>query len=361
MRNVLRAIGAFIVKIKIWNAAAILVTLVLLFVAGVCTILLEKGKVSLPDQLQAKRWETEVPCAQISYFFSKEVGLTAESIEFTRYSLEQELKTRGYVAENAGARVFVDAYSAVREITVSGEKKSLSVDAIGAGGEFFLFHPVPLLCGNYFSEDTVREDVVLIDEEIAWHLYGSPDIAGKDVYINGTPYSIIGVFERQSGELETAAGSDKATLYLPFAAFEELGDGVITNYEIVLPNPVKGYGVEVISPHFTYETGMHMVENSARFDYPALYEVWKNRGIRTMKTDDIVLPFWENLARVKEEELMEYALVQVCLLAVVVLYWICAAITFMVRHKPTKADLIRWMEWGQEKVIGKIRPIKDKK
>lgn len=335
VRSTVRIIGK-------WNAGAVVVTLILMIILGILTAYLEYQKKSLADQLQASRWDSGGESAQLTYFFSERLAIDPMTIQGVRYRLDDALKKRSIESTHSLARLYVDSYASFDTFTVKSDRKSIEVTAIGAGGDFFMFHPLKLLNGQYFAESDIRKDVVLVDEDTAWHLFGSPDIVGQDIIINDAYYKVIGVFERESGELETMAGNGCATIYLPYESYVSVaGDAYITVYEIVAPNPVKGFAGEMVGELFEYgEDEMVVVENSSRFGYEAFYKLLKERAVRSMKTNDVVFPFWENLARVKEEKLAEAALVQVCIFAVLVLYWLGALIHFMVKHKPTKEGMI---------------------
>ena len=78
-----------------------------------------------------------------------------------------------------------------------------------------------------------------------------------------------------------------------------------------------------------------------RFSYISLYTVWKERASRSMKTDDIVLPFWENMARHKEGQLMEVALWQAVLSGILLIYWGIQGMIWVIRHKPTVQTFVK--------------------
>ena len=355
---------SFLRKIGRYRLVVLVLTAVLLCFLGGLTVFLETQKQSLPDQLLAQRWSKQEHYAQLSFYFAGRLNIGAEQIENTRYQTEKALQDAGEEPENSLARLFVDAYAAFGELSVSGEQKSITVEAIGVGGDFFLFHPVNLLSGRCFAESDIRKDIILIDEDVAWQLFGSSDIEGKDVRINDKLYRVAGVFERPQGELEQMAGSNEPTVFLPYEAFiEVLPETPVTVYETLLPNPVKGFALQIMEPILTHdEDEMIVIENSARFSYEAFYDLVQKRALRTMKVNDIVLPSWENLARVKEEKLAEVALLQVCIAALLVLYWIVAAIVFMVRHKPTKEGILEmaeriqgWFRQNSAKAKGKVK------
>jgi len=115
--------------------------------------------------------------------------------------------------------------------------------------------------------------------------------------IAGNPYRVAGVYARQQGDLETLAGSKDTTVYISYTTLQQITGGNITCYEVVMPNPVDGFAMDrMLEINVSPEGMVKMVENSDRFSYRALYTVWKERASRTMRTDNIVLPYWENLA-----------------------------------------------------------------
>ncbi len=325
------------------------ITFVMLIAIVILGIVLSVGKRSLPDQLMAQRWSENKDAAQISCFFSKEALVDENTINQFRYNLENKMAEQALVPNTENARLYVDAYCGEGNLVITSGKKSIEANAIGIGGDFFLFHPVELLSGMYFSGNDLMQDSILLDEEAAWQLFGSNDVAGQNVTIAGQTYRVAGVYAREQGDLETMAGSKDTTVYVSFATLAASMES-ITCYEVVMPNPVEGYAMDMmLDLSITSEEFVKMVENSSRFSYLSLYDVWKERAARSMKTDDIVLPFWENLARVKEESLMEVALWQVSMIVILAVYWIVALMIFMVKHKPTAQTFIKLWDFMTEK------------
>ncbi len=325
-------------------------------------IVLKAGSHSMPDQLMASRWSEDKDAAQISCFYSGSAYVTEQSILEMRYNVEAKLKEQAIEANNATARLYIDAYSAEGKISVQSDKKTIEATAIGVGGDFFMFHPVELVSGMYFDGNDIMQDSLLLDEEAAWQLFGSNDIAGKTVTIAGKPYLVSGVYARTQGDLETMAGSKDTTIYMSYGALESVTACSVGCYEVVLPNPVEGFAMDIIlKSNVSSEETVKMVENSKRFSYISLYNVWKERASRSMKTDDIVYPFWENLARVKEESMMEVALWQVVLASILLIYWVVWVIIFMIKHKPTAQTFVRLWEFVTEKIRLFHRKAKAKK
>ena len=362
LRKVFSILKERFVHLRPYQFAVGIITIILLLIIGILTIILQVGQKTLPEQLAAMRWSQDKDCAQLSCFYSTQAYVTEEEIDHLRYNLEQKLKEQAIEPNTENARLYLDAYSARGQISVQSDKKSIEVDAIGVGGDFFYFHPLTMLSGMYFSGDALMQDSVILDEEAAWQLFGSNDIEGQIVTIAGQQYRVAGVFERAQGDLETMAGNKDTTIYMFYPELEKIAACSITCYEVVMPNPVKGFAFKVLSEAgVTDETMVKIVENSQRVSYESFYNIWKNRAARSMKTDDIVYPFWENLARVKEETLMEIAFWQCILSVIVIVYWGVAFMIFVIRHKPSGKDLVRAWEWCCEKIRLRLQQIKQER
>lgn len=150
---------------------------------------------SQPTQTAASRWSSKKNASQVSCFFSVGSGITEDQIIDFEHTVDSALTDASVVQEsvNPGARLWADAYSADGSVTISSDKGNMTADAIGIGGDFFLFHPVKLLYGSYFSGNDLMQDYCVIDEDAAWQLFGSNNVAGMTVYIGGIPHIVTGV------------------------------------------------------------------------------------------------------------------------------------------------------------------------
>ena len=288
----------FSVKQIVCSLMAIL-SLLLFFVL---TIWSSKKIKALDSQQAAARWDTEGGSAQVSCFFSEEV--TVDEMQLTGFKLELEkslkevLSAEEYSNEN-GRRLIIDAYSSMGKITLTSDKGALEADAVGIGGDFFFFHPLKLVSGGYFSGEDLMKDSIIIDEEAAWQLFGSSDIAGQCVLIDHVPHFVEGVIKREEGKLAKRAGLDKSIVYVSNETLNAYGTGKgISTYEVVAPNPVKGYVYNKVKEKIgVKEDDMIVVENSSRYSAEALIPVILDFGMRSMQHTAVRFPYWENMAR----------------------------------------------------------------
>lgn len=256
-------------------------------------------------QQMAERWSEQGNVAQVSCFFAANSDTTEDTILMFEHGIDSALTEASVVqeSENPGARLWADAYSADGKITLTNGKSSVSADAIGIGGDFFLFHPLRLINGAYFSGNDLMQDYCVIDEDAAWQLFGSYDVAGMTVYISGIPHIVTGVVERPEGRLAESAGLDSTLVYVSLQTLETLGTSYgINHYEIVMPDPVTGFAYKYVKENLgSDEKATEVVENSSRYSLLSRLKLIGQFGVRSMNGKGIIYPYWENMARGYED------------------------------------------------------------
>ncbi len=334
----------FGISIRAWMRYLCYAALLILFI--IFTIVLCVQKNALPDQLEGKRWSADNDAAQVTAFFAEKADVNADNIAEWRYNTEKALQEKSITRKNDNARLYADSYAAMGSIAMSTDYGSVNVTAWGVGGDFFLFHPVKLLDGGYFSESDIMQDAVVIDRETAWQLYGSSDIVGKKVTIGGIEHRIVGVYEKEDGKLYQEAGNNENLCFVSYTTMQAYGESSsILFYEAVLPNVVKGFALQILKDSCTMnEKQIRYVDNSARFSYESLLDVLKMRRQRMMKLDTIYYPVWENVARSVEYKAAVAALWQWVCATILVMAIIGEGIYFVCKHKLTKEKVTAWVD-----------------
>ncbi len=263
----------------------------------------------------AERWSSEGGVSQISCFFSVNSNISEDRLIEFEHGIDSALAEASVLPDenNPDARLWVDAYSASGEITVSTDRATVNAAAIGIGGDFFLFHPEKLLYGSYFSGNDLMQDYCIIDEDAAWQLFGSNNVAGQIVTIRNIPHIVIGVIERESGRLAESAGLDSTVVYVSYSTLEKYGrSNGLNHYEIVMPDPVTGFAYQYISEKLGYdEENVEVIENTGRFSLLSRLKLIAAFGTRSMNGKAIIYPFWENIARGYEDILLALTFVWV--------------------------------------------------
>ncbi|MGN1147272.1 MAG: ABC transporter permease [Lachnospiraceae bacterium] len=301
---------------------------------------------SLDTQNMAARWSKEGGVSQISCFFSREAGIEENSILSFEHNLDKALEEASIVSEseNENARLWADAYSATGKVSITSDRSSVEVAAVGIGGDFFLFHPLKLVSGSYFSGNDVMKDYIVIDEDAAWQLFGSNDVAGQMVTISGIPHIISGVIEREQGRLNEAAGLSSSVAYVSYETLSRYGTNYgLNTYEIVMPNPVTGYAKNYVAENIgVTENEVEIVENSTRYSLMARFKLLAQFGTRSMSSKAIIYPYWENVAR-GYEDILGLFLVFMVLLYIYPAVLLIVAIVRAWKHKTWTAKSV-WMK-----------------
>ena len=288
------------------------------------------------SQQMAERWSDEKGFTQISCYFTRAAEMTRQRLIGLEHDIDDQLQEASIVVENGSesARLWTDAYSAQGTLMVSTDRGSLNLKAMGVGGDFFQFHPMDLEYGNYFSDSDLNHDYVVIDEEIAWQLFGGIDVTGKIVYVSGEPHVISGVIKRPQGKMDVAAGLSESVIYVSMDTLEKYGNpDPINHYEIVMPNPIKGFAMSILQDKIgVVDSEVELVENTNRYSLLSSLKLLEKFGYRSMNGKAIIYPYWENLARGYEDILALLAVFVLLFFAIPALAILCQ-LYYRWRHK----------------------------
>ncbi len=340
------------------GGVSLLLFLILMFVAN------HLGQ-NQQSQTMAERWSKDGRVSQVSCFFSVNAGINEDRILEFEHSIDGALNDAAVTqeSENPSARLWVAAYSADGQIYISSDRSALNANAVGIGGDFFLFHPLKLLSGAYFSGNDLRQDYCLIDQDVAWQLFGSNDVAGMNVYINGIPHIVTGVVQREEGRLAEAAGLDGAMVYVSYKTLSTMGmNNGINHYEIVMPNPVTNFAYNYILENLgSSERETEVIENTSRYSFVSRLKLIPEFGTRAMNGKAIIYPYWENVARGYEDILAVITLFELLFLAyaigvgltLFIIWWKHKGWTLREKRLILKDKLERRIEKAREKRLTK--------
>lgn len=271
----------------------------------------------LPSQQAAQRWKgVDVrDYAQVSCYMPPTFNLKLDNIYEFRGEMAKKLKAASLdLEQNRG--LYCDAWSTNYTLKVSNGQRSGSVQVFAVGGNFFDFHPLRLVSGNYLRTDDVMDDRVLLDKETAWLLFGASDVAGLSFSLEGTPMVVAGVYEHERDPFSRAATGETMRIYMSYSAFQRLFSGdsglaqeilnsilALSCYELVIAEPVKGFAYSSVTDKFPFkaDNAENIVVNTYRFELPHLFSLLRNRMARSMRTGTYVYPYWENAARAAED------------------------------------------------------------
>ena len=272
-----------------WVAAGHLLIAVLTF------ILLQSFSSKLVSQMAAERWRgtSNQPFSQTSCFFPVGTGPTEEDILNFREDAVSDLKENGL----DGDYLIRDSWCSSGTLSVGGTRGEWETDVIAIGGNYFDFHPLTLINGTYISEDDLMGDRVLLDENLAWRLFGGTELSGKAITVNKVPLVIAGVVAREDDFVSEKANTSETLLFMSLEMFSKFKECQINVYEIVMPEIVRGYSNSLLNSHFSDAV---LQTNTRRFSISNLLKIIHHFDRLPMQADPVVLPYWENAARCME-------------------------------------------------------------
>ena len=317
-------------KFKIKHAVITAVNAVTLTAICILTIIGNSMAKSQQYNYAANRWKNDSKenFSQVSTFFSDDSGFNTDSLNAVRSGLIKELNDASFPTED-GKLPFADAYStSVGTVTVKSDTTGKSdADLTAVGGDFFLFRNFELADGAFFSENDLMQDGAVIDRNLAWLLYGSYEVTGMNLYINGIKFYISGVIETPSTKPEKHCAGKLPKIYISYDGasglsmvsddasdseivsedIPEISEGFknITCYETVLPDPVENFAYNAVKKQFSesYKDECSIVNNSERFSPSSRAKAFKKISDYAVVKKSINYPYWENASRIVEFKL----------------------------------------------------------
>ncbi len=305
-------------KTKVITTASAAAALVLLSVS------LKGISGSLESQNMAERWQGgDLRYSQVSVFYPEGRGsYDISETEHFRTDIAEKVKTGSFRPENEDAQVWTCGYSSV----ITRADVSLYSDTTGkitpvpsqfsitgTGGDFFEFHPFKILSGGLIYDDELRNDRAVLDEQAAWNIFSSTDVAGMKFLINSTEFEVAGVIRAEDSSAVRKAYPDAPLIYVHYSALEEAGlNTSLLCCEAVLPNPVSNYARNMVLETYGVNTMTEapdgkdpeksvpvvVTENTGRYSVPNLWKGLKSFDMLSVSDRSIAWPYWENAARI---------------------------------------------------------------
>lgn len=286
---------------KQWFLLILNVTLIAATIASLAGLQVVCNTLESVRGAETFRGDSDMRFAQIACFMPVGKGKGESDILAFHQTLDTKLTEQSLEAPENGS-LYIDAYSTSATVTVNSDNsKNVQVEAIAVGGEFFYFHPLRLRSGSYISSDDLMDDLVVLDEELAWRLFGGVELEGMTFTINNQPFMVAGVISRENDFATKKAYSAGAGLFMSYSALKRLVDTTtISCYEIIMPDPITGFAIGAVKESFPPEE-VDVVENSSRYSLGHLLSVIGSFGDRSMRVNGVIYPYWENAVRLTED------------------------------------------------------------
>ncbi len=268
---------------------------------------------SLVSYLCVKNGASQIPSfgrdyAVVRVFDSN--GFTPSEISSIRYAAEAASTSDA----SSDGRLWCDAYSYFTEVYVSRPNQTgIDCQAIVTGGDFFLLHSLDFENGWYYTEDDLHLDRVVVDERLAFQLFGSNDIEDMTLTLGSKTLYVAGVVNLDESKSKELQLGDAPLIYIPQHIAEGLfGERDFENYEIMLQNPVDSHAINALA---SVTQGKEAVDVTNRFSIKKIFGLLKEFPIRSYRTHGMSYPYWENTDRGTEDVLAVLLVVNAITLA----------------------------------------------
>lgn len=357
-------------KKRDWILIAIFVLCLISY--GIITLVSESRIEKLYDQQAGKAWIPEGNSgAMVSLLVSEDAKIDYMKFGSLKKTISKDIvSSKGIDPSTIDPADpfpggFTGCYSAQGQITLeAGDVKADNLSAIGVGGDFFLFHPIELATGGYFYEDDIMKDGLVLDSYTAFRLFGSFNIIGQKVMIKGNPFYVRGVYIVDESRVSQYAGSAGGFLFMDYEALAKLGSvGSITCLEFVGEDIYDEYFYQLLSDNTKThldEKMVDVVDNTHRFDLAHRWTVLTDGDARVMKKNNIVYPYWENIARAYENRMAGVLVAQIILLMIPSIILIGFLIHIFKHRKWSFKSIEKRIGSGFESAAGHIKHNDDK-
>lgn len=351
---------------SIKNKIRLTAFLLCIIVALLCLCLLQITNKKENQFNAARHWQSgHQEFAYISVYISPEENWKENDRNTLVSSLKMSFQQNSIInekREDNSQGLLNDCFSCEGAMEFTNGKNTASAKVTATGGDFFFFHRNIWLSGSAYSDNDIMKDRVVINKQLAWQLFGGENVAGMPFKINGNTYYVAGVVDVEEPEKKEDTNEIICRAWLPYSTFcneyngqgstsletGDIGIGTdteeninklpVTCYEIVMPDPVKNWALNIIQQNLdTKNRKMVIVENSNRTNFFYVINNIKNFFYKTTNTKPVAYPYWENEAKVRDTQRELYT----CILIIAIIYPVLLVIRVITRIYKTIDNKIK--------------------
>ncbi len=287
-------------KYKKYLIVGLIVSLICTFVFGILYLVIYINVSSLESQNAADRWRTEeIRYSQMSAFISENAGFDIQSAQYSENSIIERLSVDSYVSDDTKRIAITNSVSKTK-MHFSTSFDSSEAEVFYTDSDHFIFHPHSFVYGWHYTGDEIMKNYVVLNEELAFRIYGGTNVAGMTVNVDGTECTVVGVTSGPVSFAERKEWNEKQPIAYVMQGFKEDYDNSlpIISYEVLLPDPVKDYASAIFKEALRIdEDKVEIVENTGRGKYLKLLKELFSSDRSMVRENTVYYPHWENAAR----------------------------------------------------------------
>lgn len=266
----------------------------------------------------------------------RDYSLSVADISTMRTSLQGVVDSfaKGKVTgldRDGSPRGWEDCYSTFLNGTISvcdsdstSESSFSDTEVVAVSGNFTAFHPMEYLSGGFLPEKPVDKEQIVLNDVLAWKLFRSYDVIGKQLELFGERFTVIGVVRVPDSKINSKAKADEPRVFIYFTELDELDSNNYFNsesysiyleytdsklavncYEVMLPESLAGVATsDVLAALPVYNANdpqFLVLRNSGRFSPYKIYDYMIPLGENSRKNAIFNFPYWEKAAIITTE------------------------------------------------------------
>ena len=252
------------------------------------------------------RGASEMRYVQLSLYPDADKHLTADGMMRVQNAIEASL-TEDSITPKGGYLLVGSGETTVtlsRESAMADGMTSVNTtDAVATVyfGDWFGLHPTVPQSGGFVNAGETGYGYCAIDEYTAARLFGSVDVCGLDITVNGLMYTVTAVVPAERGTYSGYYGYTPR-VYLQYNSPAMLSEKLnFTSLEAVLPSTTTGRARSIFlsATEGYYDEETEVVENTDRYTPSRLYEKVKTLTKMAVAEGD-AYPYYENISRIRE-------------------------------------------------------------
>ena len=323
-------------KYKKYLISGLIVSLICALVFGILYLIIHINVSSLESQNTADRWRTdEIRYSQMSAFISENAGFDLQTAQYTENSIIERLSTDSYVSDDKKRIAITNSVSKTK-MSFSTSFDSSEAEVFYTDSDHFIFHPHSFVYGWHYTGDEIMKNYIVLNEELAFRIFGGTDVAGMIVNVDGTECTVVGVTSGPLSSAERKEWNEKQPIAYVMQGFKEEYDNSlpIISFEVLLPNPVKDYASAIFKEAVRIdEDKVEIVENTGRGKYLKLVKEFFSSDRSMMRNNTVYYPHWENAARKVYNDVKPLVLISLVFGIIPIIYLLSIIVVFFINKE----------------------------
>ena len=198
-------------------------------------------------------WDSELSYNRLAVVLNQKY-LEKSDVDTINNDLETEINS---IYNTSKKKIYTSCIVYNGKTTISTKKNSQECNLIGIDNEFLDFFKLHLIKGRLPDENNQAE--VVLSEDLAGFLFGTTDVLSKDITINDSLYTVVGITNSENENNAYISYFDSSTI--------PTSDVYNTCLYCIMPKVYDGYSEQILGENIPEKVTVINVSNWYKFYY----------------------------------------------------------------------------------------------